>query len=266
MKVKITKIQKSPSEKEKEISERIYKKIKEEKVSDSELDEIIFKEIENNMSFSEDWQKHYAKERIKDRVKEQNFDFVPTTRTRRFLNLILDYIGVYIFALVLGSLLGITGLYLILEIEVMSEWFLGIIIAALYYIIFESIWSKTPAKFITRTKVITEYGEKPSFKTILIRTLIRFIPFEAFSFLSPERPRGWHDRWSKTIVVDDISIFKKGKGSENQDDETIINGSQYPKLEKNIPNVQKLEISYCDKCGNKLEDDSKFCSRCGAKI
>ena len=102
-----------------------------------------------------------------------------------------------------------------------------------------SIWSKTPAKFITKTKVITEYGEKPSFKTIFIRTLVRFVPFEAFSFLSPERPRGWHDRWSKTIVIDDI---------------------------KKLPSVQKPEIFYCSKCGNKLDSDSKFCAKCGAKI
>jgi len=264
MKEKIKKIQKSSSEKEEEISERIYEKIKGEKVSDSELNWIILKEIENNMFLSEDWQKHYAKERIKDRIKEKNSNFLPTTRTRRFLNLILDYTGLYVFAYVFGYILAITGPRFILEY--MNEWFLGIIISLLYYVMFESIWSKTPAKFITKTKVITENGEKPDYKTIFIRTLIRFIPFEVFSFLSPERPRGWHDRWSKTIVIDDISIFKKEKGSKNQNNETIMNKSQYPKSEKNISDIQELEIFYCGKCGNKLENNSKFCSKCGVKI
>ena len=66
------KIKKSSSKIEEEISERIYKKIKEEKVSDSRIDGMILEEIENNMSSSEDWQKHYMKERIKDRIKEKN--------------------------------------------------------------------------------------------------------------------------------------------------------------------------------------------------
>jgi len=170
--------QKPSSEIEEEISERIYKKIKEKKLSDSELDGIILKEIENNISFSEDWQKHYAKERIQNRIKEKKYNFLPTTRVRRFLNAILDYFCIDIFGFVFGYIMGTIG------------WFLGIIISVLYYVIFESIWSKTPAKFITKTKVITEYGEKPDLKTIFIRTLIRFVPFETFSFLSPERPRG----------------------------------------------------------------------------
>jgi len=237
MKEKIKKSQKPSSEKEEEISEIICKKIKEEKISDSELDKIILKEIENNMFFSEDWQKHYTKERIKNRIKEKNSNFLPTTRTRRFLNLILDYAGLYVFAYVFGHILAITGLYFMLEYVI--GWFLGIIISLLYYVIFESIWSKTPAKFITRTKVITEYGEKPGLKTIFIRTLVRFVPFETFSFLSPERPRGWHDRWSKTIVIDDIKKFSS---------------------------VQKSEIFYCGKCGNKLDSDSRFCAKCGEKI
>ena len=230
MKEKIKRNQKPSFEKEEEISERIYKKIKEEKVSNSELDEMIFKEIENSMFFPEDWQKHYSKERIKDRIKEKKYNFLPTTRVKRFLNFILDIIILDIF----GIVLGVTGLYFS-----MGAWFLGIIISVSYYVIFETIWSKTPAKFITKTKVITEYGEKPSFKTIFIRTLVRFVPLEAFSFLSPEHPRGWHDRWSKTIVIDDI---------------------------KKLPSVQKPEIFYCSKCGNKLDSDSKFCAKCGAKI
>ena len=230
MKEKNKSNQRPSLEKEEEISEKICKKIKKEKISDSELDEIILKEIGNNMLFPEDWQKHYAKERIKEKVKEKKYNFIPTTRLKRFSNFILDIIILDIFRVILG----ITGLYFST-----NEWFLGIVISVSYYVIFESVWSKTPAKFITKTKVITEYGEKPNFKNIFIRTLVRFVPFEAFSFLSPERPRGWHDRWSKTIIIDDI---------------------------KKLSSVQKAEIFYCNKCGNKLDSDSKFCAECGAKI
>ena len=200
------KIKKSSSISEEEISNRIYEKIEEGKVSDFRIDEMILEEIENSMSFSKDWQKYYAKERIKNRIKENNSDFLPTIRTKRFLNFILDCAGLYIFSYIFGFLLGITGLYFVLNI---NEWFLGILILTFYYGIFEFIWSKTPAKFITKTKVIMENGEKPDSKTIFIRTLIRFIPFESLTFLDSEHPKGWHDRWSKTIVVNDISICKE---------------------------------------------------------
>lgn len=237
MQEKIKKNQKPSFEKEEEISERICKKIKEEKVSSSELDEMIFKEIENNIFFSGDWQKHYSKERIKEKVKEKKYNFLPTTWLKRSLNFIIDIIILNILSLIFIVVLEIIDLLFI--IEGIGGWFFSIIIITLYYVIFEFIWSKTPAKFITKTKVITEYGEKPSFKTVFIRTLIRSVPFEAFSFLSLRRPRGWHDRWSETIVIDDI---------------------------KKLPNVQKSEIFYCSKCGNKLGSDSKFCSKCGIKI
>jgi uncharacterized RDD family membrane protein YckC len=73
-------------------------------------------------------------------------------------------------------------------------------IRPLYYICFESLLQQTPAKMMTRTRVITEDGRKPSPGQIIKRTLIRFIPFEAFTFLSADGSK-WHDRWSKTRVV-----------------------------------------------------------------
>jgi len=35
---------------------------------------------------------------------------------------------------------------------------------------------------------------------------------------------------------------------------------------KELIEVKKTKIPYCEKCGNKLENNSKFCSKCGAKI
>lgn len=80
---------------------------------------------------------------------------------------------------------------------------LGYLITFIYYIVSESIWSKSPAKFITKTKVVNNRNKKPSFGQIIGRTAARFIPFEAFSFLSSKHPRGWHDKISGTKVVDD---------------------------------------------------------------
>jgi len=245
---------KNNEEIENRIVKIVQKEIKDKEISITELEKMILREIEKVKYLSEDWSKHYAKERIKERVKEKNSNFLPTTRTRRFLNFVLDYAGLYVFAYVFGYILGITGLYFILEY--MNEWFLGMIILLLYYVIFESIWSKTPAKFITKTKVITENGEKPDYKTILIRTLVRFVPLEAFTFLSPERPRGWHDKWSKTIVIDDTSISKK---------EIRPQELEFPEA-GNQEVVPEQMISYCGKCGKKIDKHDKFCSKCGTKI
>lgn len=74
-----------------------------------------------------------------------------------------------------------------------------------YYLLFETTLSITPAKSITETRVVNHDGNQPSFKTILIRTLIRIIPFESASFFTSH---GWHDSWSDTSVVKEESADK----------------------------------------------------------
>lgn len=119
----------------------------------------------------------------------------------RFANYILDRIFSLIFILavffLIGIIIGITGY----DVEKISsyEWFLGIFALIVYYTLFEAIWQKTPGKFITGTKVVTRDGSKPNFSNILGRSLARFVPFDAFSFLFT--PIGWHDSLSKTLVV-----------------------------------------------------------------
>lgn len=68
----------------------------------------------------------------------------------------------------------------------------------IYYVLYESIFSRTPAKYLTRTRVTLNDGSRPPFGTILKRTLIRFVPFEPFSFLGSGK---WHDSWSNTYVL-----------------------------------------------------------------
>ncbi len=70
-----------------------------------------------------------------------------------------------------------------------------------YYFFCESIWQKTPGKFFTKTIVIDEYGGKPSFKQMVLRSVSRLVPFEGFSCLGSDQSYGWHDRWSDTFVV-----------------------------------------------------------------
>jgi uncharacterized RDD family membrane protein YckC len=81
------------------------------------------------------------------------------SRLRRFLNMLIDFAGLMVFAVLIGA-----------------------------------------GKLITGTRVVTESGEVPTARQILIRTVVRFVPFEAFSFLGSSGT-GWHDTWSGTRVV-----------------------------------------------------------------
>ncbi len=121
----------------------------------------------------------------------------------RFLNYILDTIGMYAFIFFVIYLLSESfslGFYL--ETSDSPLLLLLYLLMPAYWVIFEHFFQKTPAKFLTKTKVVTINGYKPSFWNIVGRTLCRFIPFEQFSFLG-STPVGWHDSISKTRVVRD---------------------------------------------------------------
>lgn len=138
-------------------------------------------------------------------TKSQSFDskFKPASQGKRFLNFIIDIFGYLAFCYLSGITLGMFGLAYLLENT--QESILSGILLISYYLIFEGIWGKTPAKYLTKTKVITKEGYKPDFGTILVRTLCRYIPFDNFSFLS-SNPVGWHDSISKTLVVDERGL------------------------------------------------------------
>jgi len=62
---------------------------------------------------------------------------------------------------------------------------------------------KTIAKFINGTRAVNEDGTRITFKTALLRSLSWSVPFEAFSALGANPPYPWHDKWTKTYVVDE---------------------------------------------------------------
>jgi len=121
----------------------------------------------------------------------------------RFVNYILDRIGMYIFMYSILSLVG-DNLFASEMDDEMSDLGLLLLFMSLfgYWIIFEYAFGKSPAKFLTRTKVVTKQGYRPSLLQIIGRTFCRFIPFEPFSFFG-SRPVGWHDSLSSTLVVKD---------------------------------------------------------------
>jgi len=84
---------------------------------------------------------------------------------------------------------------------------LGVILRLTYFMLTEAIFGTTPGKLLTETRVITEHGDKPDAGTIIGRTFSRFVPFEPFSFFGA---RGWHDKWSGTMVAKEVRTGVKG--------------------------------------------------------
>jgi uncharacterized RDD family membrane protein YckC len=95
------------------------------------------------------------------------------------------------------------------NLDPITYWLITITLLFFYYFIFEAVWQRTPAKFITGTKVINIDGKKPTLGMIAKRTLIRLIPFEGFSFPPGDWVYGWHDRWSRTYVIEAKRLEKK---------------------------------------------------------
>lgn len=69
-----------------------------------------------------------------------------------------------------------------------------------YYSFFELIWSRTPAKWLSISKVRNVSGKKPAWYLIILRSLIRLTLIDCFFIPFIERPL--HDALSKTRVVE----------------------------------------------------------------
>jgi uncharacterized RDD family membrane protein YckC len=123
----------------------------------------------------------------------------------RIINYLFDPLGIGLFTFAIGTVLSALGLEaLLMEANGML---MGFLIVMTYYCVLEGLTSRTLGKFITGTYVVTDEGLKPGFATILGRTLCRFIPFEAFTFLFSSV--GFHDRLSHTRVVKDQPVTPK---------------------------------------------------------
>ncbi len=95
-----------------------------------------------------------------------------------------------------------------------------------YYLISESCFRQTIGKIVTGSYVRSKTGGAPGFGRILGRSLCRYIPFEAFSYL-PSPMAKWHDQISGT------DVFKKSDvDMANQDPilDHLINEDSYHEL------------------------------------
>lgn len=169
------------------------------------------------------WKTVHYKDAYGNRQREQE-EYLANRLVRtvapgpRFGHFIIDLIAfqivIYLIEYALAMLLVLSNFSIILNLSVsLISLILLLLIYPTLYATCEMIWQKTPGKFLTKTIVIDEYGNKPEALAIILRSLIRVVPFEAFSCLGDKynRSHAWHDRWSNTWVVteDELVILKK---------------------------------------------------------
>ncbi|MBT1685920.1 RDD family protein [Dawidia soli] len=78
------------------------------------------------------------------------------------------------------------------------EWLVALMAYVLYYVLFEGLFHFTPGKLLLNTRVCMQNGTEPLWGTVVLRTLVRMIPFEPLSCLYNQ---GWHDEFSRTKVI-----------------------------------------------------------------
>jgi uncharacterized RDD family membrane protein YckC len=130
------------------------------------------------------------------------------TRGQRFINCILDLLIVHIILASIGTTVIIIGdvtnnyelsnwIESTTTLEKLLFWILTLFF---YYFLTETYFSRTFAKYFTKTIVVTKNGSRPRTHLIFIRALSRFIPLEGITFLWGDF-RGLHDLFSDTYVV-----------------------------------------------------------------
>jgi uncharacterized RDD family membrane protein YckC len=119
------------------------------------------------------------------------------TRTIRFTNFVID-LFVY-FLLVLAVAYFLSPFF---ERQ-MLRWLL-IAFYYLYYFLLELALGQTVGKMVTKTKVVSVEGKELSVRSILVRTFLRIVPVDIFSYLFSEK--GFHDQYSGTMLIKKIEL------------------------------------------------------------
>lgn len=141
----------------------------------------------------------------------------------RFAHFIVDLFVFQILMLSVNYLfeivLNLTNPIITLNLTV--AWIGGIVYLLSYpafYAFCEYKWQKTPGKYLSKSLVIDEYGNKPDLRSLILRSIIRLVPFESFSCFGDNYSHGWHDRWSKTWVVteQELALIRKLQAEQNE--------------------------------------------------
>ena len=133
------------------------------------------------------------------------------SKGKRFVNYLLDIIAfmllLFVVGIVYGMILVVTGNEdKVIEQgnmsgSILEDYIFTFIVILVYYTVMEYFFKgKTIGKMITGTRAVNIDRTHMDFGTTFKRSLCRLIPFEPLSFLGEG---GWHDVFSKTMVVDE---------------------------------------------------------------
>ncbi|MBK6936585.1 MAG: RDD family protein [Chitinophagaceae bacterium] len=142
---------------------------------------------------------------------DDHFQYTEASQGQRFLNWLIDNILLRLIITYLTGEVAVQFLFNIAPeytVRVFSEqsfesYLVSYIIVGFHYIFYYTICEKafkgyTLGKLITGTRSIGTDGQELTLKDALLRSLSRFVPFEAFSGLG-DAP--WHDTWTNTTVI-----------------------------------------------------------------
>lgn len=149
--------------------------------------------------------------RVAAELPEERLAIEAAGRWRRFFNWAIDYacftllsIALFIPYTVWLAMQGDeAGLAALEQPNFVRDYGIGILGMLLYYVPMEGLFGFTIGKLVTGTRVVDEQGGRPTWRQVLIRTAMRFVPFEPLSAFGEKgsEPRPWHDTVAKTRVV-----------------------------------------------------------------
>lgn len=124
---------------------------------------------------------------------------------KRFANYLIDYVSFYVLMYLLSYVLVEVSYELAVILYGEGYDLLGNLLTLLLYgmymgLIEAMFKGRSLGKIMTGTVAVNEDGSRISGQTALLRGLCRAVPFNALSALG-SRCYPWHDRWTKTYVV-----------------------------------------------------------------
>lgn len=129
---------------------------------------------------------------------------------KRLFNVIIDFFAIEFITLIILSIFRGTEITVEQKINISDHielytfsFFTFLFVFIFYYFLFEYFTGKTLGKLITKSRVIVN-NRKNNKKnvTFIYRTLSRILFFEIFWYFR-NRPKGLHDIFSRTTVIDD---------------------------------------------------------------
>ncbi len=117
----------------------------------------------------------------------------------RFLNWAIDTAICLIVFIILVRLSYVSNF--LSQTELRKLKYLFLLFNFFYYLLFEYFLQKTPGKYISKSIVTDENGNKPAIKQLVFRTVVRFIPLEPLFIFFSEDKSTLHDLLSKTKTI-----------------------------------------------------------------